>query len=399
MDKKFFNGLAVGCISTLLVTLGVVTFMQNTNVVGSKDLTKLNRVTTTIKNEYYGEFTDEDILNGIFTGSCFNLDPYSSFLTLEQYHDVVDPNQQFVGIGINATYNKYTKVYKIAHVWEGSPAYMSGLKRNDIVEAIDGYDTYGLDLDMISDLIRGEVGTVVSLKVNRDGERLDIDIVRDHIDIPYAYARVLSEDIGYIKISSFTGTVAADFAEALESIAGVKGLVIDLRGNAGGTLACYKLVAEQILPSCTLQTLIRKNGKSEPLECESKLEEPEFKFVILCDSGTASCSESMIQAMVDLFGAKTVGEQTYGKGVAQEYFPIDDHSMLRLSIGYVESPNGIVWHDVGITPDVELEYEYLGEDFEESDLMCDNHVLAGYNLLADELGLENYVNVRPLESE
>lgn len=386
MDKKFFNGLAVGCVLTLLVTLGVVTFQRNSNVLDSKSLTKLDRITDIVEHEYWGEYEKSDIINGIYDGVCFNLDQYSAYLSFEEYEDAVDPDQQFGGIGIRSIYNKYTKVYRVDYVYPDMPGDLAGLQRNDIIEAIDGVDTYGLDMDKMSELIRGEPGTTVSLKVDRDGELMDIDVVRELVDLPNAYAYGLSEEIGYIRILAFTGTVSDEFAAALSSVKSAKGIVLDLRGNSGGTVDRYQAIASQILPSCTLQTIVRKDGSREPMVCESELTEPQYKFVVLVDSGTASAAECLTQAMIDVAGAKVVGEETYGKGVAQEYFQVDANSVLRLTIGYIESPNGVVWNEVGISPDIEIEYEYIGDDFEESDLLMDNQILAGYELLVSEIG-------------
>lgn len=391
MDKKFFNGLCVGVVSAFMATLGVVTIMQNVHVVDLPSMNKLNRITSLIEGKYYGDYTEEDIIEGIFTGSCFNLDEYSAYLSFEDYETAIDPDQEFGGIGLNALYNKYTRVYTVIYCYDDTPASRAGLKRNDLVEAIDGYDVASMDLDDIREMMRGAPGTTVSLKINRDGELLDFDLVREHINIPNAYSYTLSEDIGFIKITSFNGTVAEDFARALASVDGVKGIVIDLRGNPGGTVDCYKAVMEQLIPSGCLQTIVYKDGRREPLLSESSLTERKHEFVVLVDSGTASCSESMAQALADLANATIVGVETYGKGVAQEYFEVDDNSVLRLTVGYVESPRGVVWNEVGIIPDIEVKYEYYGDDFEESVLMNDSQVLAGYNALADKIGVEKRV--------
>lgn len=382
MDRKFFNGLAVGCVATLVITLGVVTLTQNSNVLDSKSLTKLNQITSIIENEYYGEYSDSDIIEGIFEGALFNLDSHSYFMSQDDYEDDIDADQQFGGIGVSASYNKFTKVYKLTYCYEGSPAFIAGLKRNDIVVAVDDYDTYGMELEEISKLIRGEPGSTVKLTVSRDDEILEFDVVRKLVDIPYAYSQVLSQAVGYVKISSFNGTVVTDFEKALAELGDVKGLIIDLRGNGGGTIGVYRDIMSQLIPSCTLHTIVRKDGTRTPLYMESELSEPRYEFVILCDSTTASCAEAMTQALRDLTGAMVVGEETYGKGVAQEYFEIDDKSVVRLTIGYIESPNGVVWDVDGITPDIEMEYAYIGNDSSESVLIYDNQVMAAYELLA-----------------
>lgn len=399
MDKKFFNGLAVGCIGTLLCTLGAVTIIQNSYVLNLKGLNKVNQVTDLIERKYYGEYSEDDIIDGLLQGSCYYLDDYSAYLSFEDYEVATDPDQKFVGIGVNTTFNKYTKVCKVVYCYDDAPAAKAGLRRNDIIEAIDGVDVYGLDQDMISDLIRGEPGTIVSLKINRDDELLDVDVVREHVDIPFSYAYSLTPDIGFIKITQFNGTVAEDFTDALDSVRDAKGIIIDLRDNIGGTVESYQDVMAQLLPSCTLQTLIYKDGRRSPIECESDLEQVSYQFVILTNNSTASCAEAMTQALVDLAGAKVVGVETFGKGVAQEYFQVDDNSVLRLTVGYVESPNGVCWNEVGIQPDVEVEYEYLGDDFQESVLMNDSQVRAGYDTLVDMLNGEIGSYVRPLSDE
>lgn len=399
MDKKFFKGFAIGCVISMVITLGVVTVTQNSYILDLKSLNRVNRATKVIEDMYYGEYDEEDIINGILSGTCFNLDKYSAYLTIEDYEEVTDPDQQFGGIGISSTYNKYTKVYKVAYCYDNTPASRVGLKRNDVIMAIDGYDVYDLDLDKVSELIRGEPGTTVELKIDRDGETLDFELEREYVVIPHAYEYLLSSEIGFIKITSFDGTVSDDFALALEAIRGVKALIIDLRDNSGGLVECYQDIMKQILPSCTLQTLVYKNGDRVDLLCESELDSVAYKFVVLVNNGTASCAEAMTQALADNAGAKIVGVETYGKGVAQEYFQIDKTSVLRLTVGYVESPSGVVWNEVGIKPDVKVEFEYLGFDFAESVLLNDNQVKAAYDLLVDELRGEFSDYVRPLSVE
>lgn len=384
MNDKFFKGLAVGCIATLIITLTAVTLVQNSRVVDSKSLSTLNAITAIIEKEYYGEWTKDDIRDGIFAGSCFNLDAYSSFLTYEDYEDAIDPDQHFGGVGVRTVYNKYTKVYVVDYVYPGGPADRAGLKRKDIIMAVDEIDTYGLEMDTMSDMIRGEPGTVVTLKIDRDDETIDLDITREVVDIPNAWPVKLSDEVGYIRILAFNGRVAEEFKSSLDELGDIEYLIIDLRSNSGGVVGFYKDIMEVLVPSCVLQTAVRKDGSREELVLESDLTAPAYKFAVLCDPSTASCAEAMTQALKDLADAVVVGEETFGKGVMQEYFVVDKNSVLRLTVGVVESPNGVVWNGDGITPDIELKYEYLGDDFEESDLMMDNQVLAAYNALVGE---------------
>lgn len=381
MNDKFFRGFAFGCILTMIGTLAAVTLVQNSRVVDSPSLSKLNAITALIEKEYYGEWTEDDIRDGIFAGSCFNLDAYSSFLTYEDYEDAIDPDQHFGGIGVRTTYNKYTKVYVVDYVYPDGPADRAGVKRKDIIMAIDEIDTYGVEMDEMSGMIRGEPGTVVSLKIDRNDETLDIEITREIVDVPNAWSVKLSDEVGYIRILAFNGSVFEEFKSSLEELGDVKYLIIDLRGNSGGIVGFYRDMMELLVPSGVIQTAVRKDGSREELRVENDLTEPAYKFAILCNGSTASCSEAMTQALKDIAGAVIVGEETFGKGVMQEYFEVDKTSVLRLTVGVVESPNGVVWNEDGITPDIELEYEYLGDDFEESDLMLDNQVLAAYNAL------------------
>lgn len=396
MDNKFFNGLAVGSIVTIVATLGVVTLLRNSQVVDSSALTKIDQVTSLIESKYYGDYSEDDILDGLLTGSCFNLDKYSAYLDLEGYEDATDPDQNFCGIGIYSTFNKYTKVYKVSNCFEGGPAERAGLRRGDIIEAVDGYDVYDMELDTLSRLIRGEPGTTVSLKILRDDELLDFDVVREPVEAPFVTVYKLPGDVGFIQIRSFDGTVAEEFEEALEELGTVYGLIIDMRGNTGGTVESFCDVMSKLLPSCTLGTSVYKDGRREPVVCESDIGSIRYRFAVLVDGSTASCSEAMTQCLVDLADAVVVGEQTYGKGVFQEYFKVDDESVLRLTTGYMESPNGVVWNEVGITPDIAVEAEYLGDDFEQAVLLDEAPVRAAYEYLVGVLSKDFGSYVRPL---
>ena len=161
MNNDTFKGIVIGSVVTLLVTLTITTVSQNSNIVDSKGLTKLNTITSIIEKNYYGDLDKEEVLNGIYSGALFNVDDYSCYLSNEDFNEFTTEEQRKFGVGIRYTYNKYTKIYKVDYIYDNSPASESDIKRNDIIMAIDDVDIYGMEMEEVHNLLVGNEGSKV----------------------------------------------------------------------------------------------------------------------------------------------------------------------------------------------------------------------------------------------
>ena len=234
-----------------------------------------------------------------------------------------------------------------------------GLKKGDLIVAVNNLDTYNMDMDYISNEIRGEEGTTVEIKVLRGtDEYLDFTVARQQIYIPKVTHEYI-DDIAYIKILTFDGEVVEDFAKTLESLNTDK-LIIDLRGNTGGVLESAKSLISYLTPSCTLGYIKYKNSV-EVLDVEG-LRAKDYSIVVLCDDATASCSELMVSALKENNLATILGTTTYGKNEIQEVFKVSDDSYLKLTVGEMLSINNESWQECGIEPDIIVEYSCEGSD-------------------------------------
>ena len=372
MNNDTFKGIVIGSIITLLVTLAIITVSQNSNIVDSKSLTKLNTITSLIEKNYYGDLDKEEVLNGIYSGALFNVDDYSCYLSNEDFNEFTTEEQRKFGVGIRYTYNKYTKVYKIDYIYDNSPASESDIKRNDIMMAIDDVDIYGMEMEEVHNLLVGDEGSKVKLTLLRNEETIDVDLVRRDVYFPYAFVEKLNEDTAYIKINSFTGTVVEDFKKAFEPYTDYNNLVIDLRGNLGGELDLMLEILKTLVPDCNVCS-IKYNNRTESIDIKSSAIK-RYDIAVLCNDSTASCSEVFIGAIKGNNLGTIIGVDTFGKNEVQEIFKVDKDSFIKLTVGQITTPDGFNWHEVGISPDIRLEYEYLGNDFEESNLLMDNQI-------------------------
>ena len=372
MNNDTFKGIVIGSVVTLLVTLTITTVSQNSNIVDSKSLTKLNTITSIIEKNYYGDLDKEEVLNGIYSGALFNVDDYSCYLSNEDFNEFTTEEQRKFGVGIRYTYNKYTKVYKVDYIYDNSPASESDIKRNDIMMAIDDVAIYGMEMEEVHNLLVGNEGSKVKLTLLRDEETIDVDLVRRDVYFPYAFVEKLNEDTAYIKITSFTGTVVDDFNKAFEPYTNYNNLVIDLRGNLGGELDLMLEILKTLVPDCNVCT-ITYNNRTESVDIKSSATK-NYNIVVLCNDATASCSEVFTGAIKGNNFGTIIGVDTFGKNEMQEIFKVDKDSFIKLTVGQITTPDGFNWHEVGISPDIELEYEYLGNDYEESNLLMDNQI-------------------------
>lgn len=226
---------------------------------------------------------------------------------------------------------------------------------------------------------------------------MDFDVVRRHIEVPTVENRMLKEDMGYISVSQFDDVTTQQFAQAIEEMEkqGMKGLLVDLRGNPGGVLDVAVDMLDYLLPDNLTEyaqgkknTLIvstaDKNEEGESYYCNDG-HSVDFPIVILLDGNSASASEVFAGALRDYDRAKIVGTTSFGKGIVQTLLPLGDGSAIKITTAHYYSPSGFDLHGVGLEPDVEIPFEYpeeLEEDEELTDEM-DNQLQKGMEVLQE----------------
>jgi carboxyl-terminal processing protease len=307
-----------------------------------------------INSEYIGKDTvdQNELLYGAITGMVDRLgDPYSVFFEPTDavlYQESLDGSFEGIGIYINEEDGNLVIVTPL----KGSPAEKAGLKPGDIILEVDNVSVENMSLSALVEKLRGQSGTTVKLKIQRETLILEFNVVRSQIEVPYVESEI-KNNIGIIHYYQFTGNSHEQFVAELKKITeqNPKGLILDFRNNPGGYLTSAQDLISHFLPENTIYTnLIFADGSKESERSYGPGELSELTTVILINEGTASASEIIALALKDTNNSKIVGTVSYGKGKIQEIITYNDNSSLKLSIAKWTSPNGTYIDEIGIIP-------------------------------------------------
>lgn len=321
---------------------------------------KINYLTEKIKNDFLFEIDEEKLEAGIYKGLFAALDdPYSSYYTKSEFNKLLeDSSGEFGGIGVvvSAMYGEFITVVSPI---EGTPGEKAGILPGDKILMVDGETYFAVDMDKAVDHMRGQPGTDVTLTIRRedkdgDYEDFDLTITREIIKIDSVKNQMLEGDLGYISIASFDENTAGDFKEALKTVkdSGAKGLVLDLRNNPGGLLDSVVTISDLLLPKGTIVSTVDKAGKRQQEMSDANMDD--IPMVVLVNQGSASASEILSGAIKDFKRAEIIGNQTFGKGIVQRIYPLNDGG-YKLTISEYYTPNDTKINGVGVTPDIEVE--------------------------------------------
>lgn len=359
---------------------------EEETVLNSQALAKMKSVEELIQTYYYLDETETERLEeGVFDGMMGALeDPYSVYYTQEELQEQLADNEGvFFGIGAYISIDKVSGFPFVSGLIEGAPAEGAGLRPDDVIYQVDGVDTYGMTLNDVVSIVRGEEGSTVTLNIIRGNENFDVDVVRAKVTSETAKGEMLEDDIGYIQISEFADVTVDQFTEAYAVLKGkgAKALILDLRGNPGGLLSAAVDISRQILPEGLIVYTEDKQGKREEYTCDGtrKIEIP---MVVLVNGGSASAAEIVTGAIKDHGVGTVMGTTTYGKGIVQKIYSLSDGSAIKLTVSAYYTPNGTNIHETGIEPDVEVLFDAEAYYAEES---VDNQLEAAKEYLKKEM--------------
>lgn len=288
-------------------------------------------------------------------------DPYTRFMEPEQFQALTSQTSgELSGVGIRLELNEKTKSLQIVSSIENSPAAQANLKPGDKILAIDGKQTKGMDLEEASSLIRGEIGTSVTLQISRDGQTpFDVKLKRAQIELPAVHYTLKQEgqlQVGYINLNEFSAHAPEQMKKAIRALDQQKAnaYVLDLRGNPGGLLnASVEIARMWIDEGLIVRTVDRKGGDQQFSANRTAISK--HPLVVLVDGNSASASEILAGALRDNKRAKVVGSKTFGKAVVQSVHSLSDGSGLAVTIQHYYPPNGEDINHKGIMPDIPLE--------------------------------------------
>lgn len=287
-------------------------------------------------------------------------DPYSSFMDPEESKEFnEDMEGSFEGIG--AELGMKDEVLTVIAPIEGMPAQKAGLRAGDKILKINGELTSDITIDEAVKKIRGPKGTEVTLTILRNGDQKtqDITIKRDTIEIKSVIYEKKEGGIGYIRITKFAEDTTKEFNKATATAIadGTKGMVIDVRNNPGGFLNVAVEIASKFIPKGEVVVWEKgRNGDKEAFKALGGDSLSEIPVVVLTNEGSASASEILAGALRDDKGSKLVGKKSFGKGSVQQLEQLSDGSSLRITIAKWLTPSGQSIHEVGLSPDVEVEF-------------------------------------------
>lgn len=291
-------------------------------------------------------------------------DKYSMYFTDSEYEETMKSLEgDYNGIGIAVEQEAETKRKIIREVQEGKPGDRAGLKTGDEIRTINGTDVTAMDLSEALDLIRGEEGRTSVLGICRvsDGKEtsLEITVTNEKIVNQSVTFRMLPDSIGYLSISTFDNGTLDQFEKALAELEkkGQKGLVVDVRDNGGGSLTTVIDMLDVLLPKGQLITekSRAKGDKTYESTDEKHFDKP---LVVLINGNSASASEVFAGTLQDRDAASLVGVKSYGKGIVQTIYSLQDScgGGIKLTTGEYLLPSGRSIHEKGLTPDVQVEY-------------------------------------------
>ncbi len=316
-----------------------------------------------LENKYFRPVDKEQMIRGALKGMLQSLeDPHTAYLSPESMEDMlIHTTGSLSGIGVEIVEDE-GEIF-VLKVLDNSPALQVGLARGDCIVEVDGHSMDGIKLDEAARLLRGGSGTEVNIIVRRAGEEepMPFTITRAKIEVDTVFAHFLESEIGYIKISNFDQGTGKNFREALVLLEkeGLKGLVLDLRDNAGGLLDEAVAVGESIVPSGEITRVVDREGKVQE-RYFSQAKPKDYKIAVLVNEYTASAAEIIAGALQDSGGAELVGKPTFGKATVQYLHYLSDGGGIRYTIAKYLTPSGKDLHLQGLQPDfkVELPPEY-----------------------------------------
>ncbi|MDD7768988.1 MAG: S41 family peptidase [Treponema sp.] len=329
---------------------------------------KINSVFDFVQQNYVDEIDPVVLYEGALKGMFEALgDPYSVYLDSDYMRDLTDTTEgSFGGVGLTISKPVESTPEKPAYVevaspLEDSPGAKAGIRAGDLIVAVEGRPTPELTMNEVLGLLRGEVGTPVTITILRGTNmRFDVRLVRALIEVPTAkYGMIEGTKIGYVRLIEFTPETPIRFQDALDSFEenGYKSLIIDLRDNPGGLINSVVDVADKFIDKGVIVST-KSRIAIENMEFKASKDKTTARknipIVVLINKGSASASEILSGALKDYKMAYLVGENTYGKGSVQQVRQLSDTDGFKLTMARYYTPSDVNIDKIGIPPDLEI---------------------------------------------
>ncbi len=383
----FVFGLIIGAIVAAAVFFGVY---RTPNSLSASAQKKIGRIEKLVDRYYLWDRDDKAEETGVYKGIISSLgDKYATYYTEEELRLDRESNAgEFSGIGCTIGSDTEYDMCYIAGIMEGYGAEKAGLQEGDYFLEVNGEDATNWSSSEVASHVKGPEGTTVNLKMLRDSEELEFTVERMKVESQTVAYEMYDEanKIGYIRIAEFDSITVPQFKEAKDDLMqqGMKGLILDLRGNPGGLVDACADIASEMLPKGRIVYALSKDGHKMQWDSDGR-KEIDIPVVILVNGGTASAAEILTGAMRDYEKAVVLGTTTFGKGIIQNTYSLGDGTAVEFTAGEYYLPNGESIHEKGIEPDIELDIDkeaYLKDG-------SDNQLEAAGKEVLKELGKSN----------
>jgi carboxyl-terminal processing protease len=367
MIRKFsllLAGALMGATSVIAVTSGIG-YPGAAIAAGTSTYQQLGifgDIFERVRAQYVTEPEEEKLIENAINGMLSSLDPHSSYLNPKDFSDMrVQTRGEFGGLGIEVTMED--ELVKVVSPIDDTPAARAGVLAGDKISKIDGENVRGLSLQDAVEKMRGPVNTPIVLTIIREGadKPLEITLIRDVIQVKAVKYRVEGDDVGYLKVTSFTEQTYENLEEAIKKIQGqlgdkVKGYVLDLRLNPGGLLDQAVSVSDTFLDR---GEIVSTRGRNEDETRRYSARTGDLiggkPLIVLINGGSASASEIVAGALQDHKRATVLGTRSFGKGSVQTIIPLGSNGALRLTTALYYTPSGRSIQAKGIEPDIKVE--------------------------------------------
>ena len=351
--------------STVLLILNASTYNSIANAAGAdtyRQLSIFGDIFERVRSQYVKEPKEEDLIENAINGMLTSLDPHSSYLTAKDFDNMrVQTRGEFGGLGIEVTMEK--ELIKVVTPIDDTPAAKAGVLAGDLISKIDGENVRGLSLQNAVEKMRGPVNTPIVITVLREGAEkpIDITIIRAIIKVRAVHHRVEGEDIGYVRISSFSEQTFDGLDKAIKKIREkvgddkLKGFILDLRLNPGGLLDQAISVSDTFLDRGEIVSTRGRNADETRRYSARPGDSTGGKpVIVLVNGGSASASEIVAGALQDHKRATILGTRSFGKGSVQTIIPLGSNGALRLTTALYYTPSGTSIQGKGIKPDIKV---------------------------------------------
>lgn len=391
-------------ILALILVAGVgftgFTLGQNSSVSKSSStrdaehIAQMEGLKSLLDQNFLFDYDDEQIYEGSLKGMFANLgDPYTAYYTPDEFKKLMESlNGRYSGIGLSVQASKEGYI-KAVSVFDDSPAKEAGIESGDYITKVNGKAFGPNQLEEAVAEIKGEPGSDVTLTILRTEEgttnskEFDVKVTRADVNVDTIDDDILEvrgKKIGYIHIKAFDDITWKDFSDSYSKLMAqdIDGLILDVRNNPGGALDVVINIADNFLDEGVIVTTKDKKGNVATEKSDANASD--IPIVVLQNENSASASEILAGAMKDRGRAKVIGTQSFGKGVVQKVFNLEDGAGAKITISEYFTPNGTQINKVGVTPDIKVESdEEL--DLSKKDYKNDKQFVTGLNELLKEI--------------